>query len=67
MPFKGPGVRHVRDVVQNCPADVVWYEDVERRSKRKSNGEVVLAVDLSRNGCKTLPDLMLLDDLRTSS
>lgn len=53
-----------REVVQNVPADVVWYEDVEQAVQAQVNGEVVLAVDLSRQRLKTLPpDLMLLHDL----
>ena len=53
-----------REVVQNVPADVVWYEDVEQAVQAQTNGEVVLAVDLSRQRLKTLPqDLMLLHDL----
>ena len=48
----------------NVPADVVWYEDVEQAVQAQTNGEVVLAVDLSRQRLKTLPpDLMLLHDL----
>ena len=51
-----------REVVQNVPADVVWY-DVEQAVQAQTNGEVVLAVDLSRQRLKTLPDLMLFNDL----
>ena len=40
----------------------MWYEDVEQAVEAQVNGEVVLAVDLSRQRLKTLPqDLMLLD------
>ena len=59
----GPRTRP-REVVQNGLADVVWYEDVEQAVQAQRNGEVVLAVDLSRQRLKTLPpDLMLLHDL----
>ncbi|MDA0940328.1 MAG: leucine-rich repeat domain-containing protein [Bacteroidetes bacterium] len=56
-----------REVVQGVPGDLVWYEDVEEAIVAQQQGEVVLALDLTRNrlsdlpeGLKSLPDLTYL-------
>ena len=45
-----------REVVQNTPMDLVWHEDLEAAHHAMSQGELVLAIDLSRNKLKSLPD-----------
>ena len=53
-----------REVVVDAPTDLVWYDEVERAVQAHRAGNVVLAVDLSRNRLRELPaDLMLLTDL----
>ena len=53
-----------RDVVQGTPQDLVWYEDVESAIAAQSQGERVLALDLSRQRLRALPErLQELDDL----
>ena len=64
VPFKAMGQAR-RDVVQNTPADLVWHDSVEEAQMAMSNGELVLAIDLSRNRLKSLPDgLQQFKDLR---
>lgn len=64
MPSKASGQAR-RDVVQNTPADLVWHDDMEEALGAMSNGELVLAIDLSRNRLKTLPEeLLQFRDLR---
>ena len=53
-----------RDVVQGTPQDLVWYEDLESAIAARNQGERVLALDLSRQRLRTLPEgLQDLDDL----
>ena len=64
VPFKAMGQAR-RDVVQNTPADLIWHDGVEEAQMAMSNGELVLAIDLSRNRLKSLPDgLQQFKDLR---
>ena len=54
-----------RDVVQNTPADLVWHDGMEEAQDAVSNGELVLAIDLSRQRLKSLPEeVQQFKDLR---
>ena len=51
-------------MIQGAPTDLVWYEDVEAAVQAQRAGQVILAVDLTRQRLSDLPpDLMLLEDL----
>ena len=64
LPLKAKGQAR-RDVVQNTPSDLVWHEGMEEAQIAMSNGELVLAIDLSRNKLKSLPEeLQEFEDLR---
>ena len=53
-----------RDVIVHAPADLVWYEDVSAALEAQSEGQLVVAMDLSRQKLRSLPDdLVKLDDL----
>lgn len=53
-----------REVVQGAPRDLVWYDDLEEAMLAQAQGEVVLAVDLTRNRLSDLPEeLKSLPDL----
>lgn len=53
-----------REVVQGVPGDLVWYEDVGEAILAQQQGEVVLALDLTRNRLSDLPEeLKSLPDL----
>ena len=54
-----------REVVQGAPLDLVWYEDVEHAMAAQNQGERVLALDLSRQRLRSLPEeLQNLQNLR---
>ena len=64
LPHAGFGQAR-RDVVQNTPADLVWHDGLEEAQNALANGELVLAIDLSRSRLKSLPEeLRQFDDLR---
>lgn len=53
-----------REVIPGAPSDLVWYDDVESAVQAQRSGQVILALDLTRNRLTDLPpDLMLLEDL----
>lgn len=53
-----------REVVQGVPGDLVWHEDVDEAILAQQQGEVVLALDLTRNRLSDLPEkLKALPDL----
>ena len=64
VPLTGAGQAR-RDVVQNTPVDLVWHDGLEEAEAARSAGELVLAIDLSRNRLKSLPEgLRQFNDLR---
>lgn len=53
-----------REVIPGAPSDLVWYDDVESAVQAQRSGQVILALDLTRQRLSDLPpDLMLLEDL----
>lgn len=48
-----------REVIQNAPSDLVWFDDIEEASKAVMEGDIVFALDLSRNRLHELPEELL--------
>ena len=64
VPMDGVGQAR-RDVIQNTPADLVWQDGIAEAQDAMARGELVLAIDLSRNKLKSLPEeLRQFKDLR---
>lgn len=64
VPLNGAGQGR-RDVVQNSPSDLVWHDSMEEAQDAMANGEIVLAIDLTRSKLKSFPEgLQQFKDLR---